>query len=128
MSNFLTRSYLLIVMMVLSSQIMYSQGQTSSAFAPFTKKNSEVEEKTSRVRWTWQLPSVIKTSFYNSSYNNWYIEKIVRHDSGGKTVYRFYINNGSFLDSDHHDSFLECYYIDISNNGTILMKVFCSDL
>lgn len=73
-----------------------------------------------QVRWTWQLPRAVRNSFNNSSHANWYIQKMIRFESGNKTVYRLYLYNGNLLDGDHHDCFLQCVALDIDNNGTVL--------
>jgi hypothetical protein len=116
MGKSFTKFYLLISLTpALSSEIVYSQ-VISVAIRPFpvSSKYSEYKKKTSGVKWTWRLPATVRKTFNNSQYATWYIEKIVRYDTSGKTVFRFHVNNGNLLDSDHHDSFLKTVYVDFS--------------
>ena len=83
------------------------------------QRNFGVSSSTN-VKWTWQLPSQVKTSFFQSCFAHWFIEKMVRYDSGGKTIYRFYVNNGNLLDGDHKESFLIKDSMDISDKGVRL--------
>jgi len=73
-----------------------------------------------KIKGAWQLPAQVKNAFDKSKYSGWYIEKIIRLDSAGQTIYQFYVNNGNLLDGDHYDNFLKKNTIHISRNGTIL--------
>lgn len=73
-----------------------------------------------KIKWTRQLPSEVRTALYRSNYSIWYIEKIIRYNTEGKQIYRFYVTNGNLLDGDHRDSFLKTDSLDIANDGTIL--------
>lgn len=72
------------------------------------------------IKWTKQLPEPVKRSFFKSRFADWYIEKMTRLDLNGRTTYRFIVNNGNLLDSDHHDSFIKTDSLDISDRGVIL--------
>ena len=72
------------------------------------------------VKWTWQLPSEVKTSFFQSCFAHWFIESMVRYESGAKTMYRFEVNKGNLRDGDHQPSFIIKDSIDISDNGAML--------
>jgi hypothetical protein len=82
--------------------------------------NGQVAANPAKIKWTWQLPAFVKKAFNNSRYAGWYIARIIRHDSSGKTIYRFYINNGNLLDGDHYDSFLKNDYLDVSDSDAII--------
>lgn len=102
----------------LHSQPGISKSDTSNASV---NKVSQKGSHSTRLKWTWQLPAAVRKSFFMSRFANWFIEKIVQSNSGnGKTVYRFYLNNGNLLDGDHHDSFLKTDSLDIASDGTIL--------
>lgn len=109
-------------MLTFACAIVYSQiTQATTKPLPQVNEYYQYKGKISRVKWTWQLPEVVRNTFNNSPYASWFIEKIVRHDTSGNTVFRFYVNNGSLLDSDHYDSFLKTDYLDIVDNQTILL-------
>lgn len=122
----LLKVYLLVVAAIvlsdnnLRAQSGSSNSQINNASAFSQKNNRGNQTGSAKIKGTWQLPQPVKRAFYKSAYANWYIEKIVSHNSTGKTVYRFYINNGNLLDGDHHDSFLKSASIDISESGIIL--------
>jgi len=73
-----------------------------------------------KIKWTWQLPASVKSGFNKTQYTTWFVEKIIRYDANGKTVYRLFVNNGNLLDGDHHDSFLKTYSLNITADGTVL--------
>jgi hypothetical protein len=123
MSNFLRKSYLVVgLITVLSSQTIHSQLNTSPTFASLTSNKAEANDAKFQIKWSWQLPAPVRTGFYNSSYTKWYIEKMIREVSNNETVYKFYVNNGSLLDSDHYDSFLQRYCIMVSDKGTVVSE------
>ena len=121
MGNSFTKIYLCIMLMLILASAIACSKVTYARCAPlpFINNCSEYREKTSRVKWTWQLPEVVRNTFNNSPYASWFIEKIIRYDNSGSTVFRFSVNNGSLLDSDHYDSFLKTDYLDIADTLTI---------
>ena len=124
MGNSFTKFYLCsTVIVLLSSEIVYSQVSSASVKSPLFSQSSEHRAKTSRVKWTWRLPPTVKNTFNNSEYANWFIEKIVKYDSAGKTIFRFHVNNGNLLDGDHYDSFLRTDYVDIMDNQILPAEI-----
>jgi hypothetical protein len=114
--------FLISLTSILSFGTICSQSnvsKTGTAYTSLNKKNEKVTPITT-LKWTWQLPAAIKNSFYTSPYATWYIEKMISYNSGGKTVYRFYVNNGNLLDGDHHDNFLKTDSLDITDNGAVV--------
>jgi len=85
-------------------------------FAGDTTKTS------TRIKWTWQLPILVRNAFNKSQFSNWYVQKMIRCDGNGKTIYRFYLNNGNLLDGDHYDNLLKTDSLDITVEGKILSK------
>lgn len=96
-----------------------NNSKTGTACTSVNKKNEKATHLTT-LKWTWQLPVAVKNAFNKCDYTTWFVAKMVRHDSDGKTIYRFYVNNGNLLDGDHHDSFLKTDSLDIMDNGTIV--------
>lgn len=102
----------------LHSQTGISKSDTAHASV---NKASREGSRSTRLKWTRQLPPAVRKSFFTSCFANWFIEKMVQSDhSDGRTVYRFYLDNGNLLDGDHHDSFLKTDSLDIASDGTIL--------
>jgi hypothetical protein len=93
--------------------------KTATAYTSLNNKNKKASHVTT-LKWTWQLPMAIKNSFYKSAYATWYIEKMINYNSGGKTIYRFYVNSGNLLDGDHHDNFFKTDSLDITDNGAVV--------
>ena len=84
------------------------------------------ERVNTQIKWTWQLPSAVRNSFSKSNHANWFIEKMIRFKANGKTVYRFYLNNGNLLDGDHYDPFLQSAFFDIADNGDYVSGFYTS--
>lgn len=53
---------------------------------------------------SWHLPLAVKKGFYKSQFAAWFVETIKKYETPEKTFYRFLIDNGDLLDSDHHDA------------------------
>ena len=53
---------------------------------------------------SWKLPLAVKKGFYKSQFAAWFVETIKKYETPEKTFYRFLIDNGDLLDSDHHDA------------------------
>lgn len=104
------------------SQIILAQSITIKADSTYTFPNNQYSaiSTSPKVKWTWQLPTLVIQSFYKSRFASWYIEKMICFNSNGKLIYRFYVNDGNLLDSDHYDSFLKTDSLDITDKGTIL--------
>jgi len=94
--------------------------KTDTAHIFSDKTNFHKTRNGAKVKWSWQLPPAVRNAFNKSDYANCFIEKMIRYDADGETVYRFHVNNGNLLDGDHHDSFFKADSLDITGNGTIL--------
>jgi hypothetical protein len=68
------------------------------------------------------LPAAVKQGFLKSQFAIWYIEKMGKHETAKKTLFRFFMNNGNLLDGDHHDAFLKKCLLDFSTDGELLHK------
>jgi hypothetical protein len=104
---------------ILSSKIIFAQTVPGKLSAAEVSQQDDALEKRSIIKWTRQLPASVKKDFNNSRYAHWYIAGIIKIDSSGKTVYRFYINNRNLLDGDHYDSFFshrhsECRFFQLN--------------
>jgi hypothetical protein len=71
---------------------------------------------------SWRLPLDVKKGVYKSEFASWYVETIKEYETPEKAFYRFLIDNGNLLDSDHHDVFLKNYNIGFSIGGQLLNK------
>jgi hypothetical protein len=109
-------------MLTFSSGIVCSQVPSAKVFPTSSKKYPGSRETTSKVKWSWQVPVAVRNAFNNSQHADWYIEKIIRYDSSGEIRFRFHINNGSLLDADHYDNFLEKGYLEVSGSGIIFCR------
>jgi hypothetical protein len=114
--------FLITFTTILFSETIYSQSTAAGtdSIYPFPNDQNPPISGLSKVKWTRQLPAPVKQSFYKSRFATWFIEKMIYFNSNGKIIYRFYLNNGNLLDSDHYDSFLRTESLDITDNGTIL--------
>src|ERR1700761_3119564 len=65
----------------------------------------------SPIKWTKNLPSAGREGWRNSSYAAWYVLDIKKIETPEQPLYALHVNNGSLLDSDHHDAFLEEYVL-----------------
>jgi len=74
------------------------------------------------IKWTKNLPTAVKEGWKNSSYAAWYVEDIKKIDQPEGPLYALHVNNGSTLDSDHHDAFLEEYVIFFNGAGQLVRK------
>lgn len=116
--------FVVALMVVLSKTIHAQQASPHPDTISILSQYSRGKKTASRIKWTWQLPTSVKKAFDESQYKDWFIENMITYDSSGKTFYRFLVNNGNLLDSDHYDSFLKKSYLDISNTGVIVRKQF----
>ncbi|HWI92765.1 MAG TPA: hypothetical protein VNT20_15920 [Flavisolibacter sp.] len=93
----------------------------NNSASPFSyTTNAQAPAVTRQIKWTWQLPREVRNAFNKSVHADLYIEKMIRFESGDKTFFRFYLNNGDLLDGDHHDAFLQSVSVDIASNGMII--------
>lgn len=114
--------FLISLTSILSFGTIRSQSnvfKTDTAFTSVNKKNHK-STQINTIKWTWQLPVAVKNSFYKSCYATWFIEKMGKYNSDGKTIYRFHVNNSNLLDGDHHDNFLKTDSLDINDNGAVV--------
>lgn len=120
--------FLIAIASLLFLGTLHSQPGISKIDTGYTSVNKvrREESRSTRLKWTRQLPAEVRNSFFTSPFANWFIEKMVQSNcSDGKTVYRFYLDNGNLLDADHHDSFLKTDSLDIASDGTILSISAC---
>jgi hypothetical protein len=74
------------------------------------------------IKWTKNLPDSVKAGWKTSGYYNWYVEDIKRIETPEQPLYVLHVNNGSLLDSDHHDAFKEEYLLFFSPKGDLVRK------
>ena|ERR1700743_16190 len=74
------------------------------------------------IKWTKNLPSAVREGWNKSDYAAWYVLDIKRIDRPEGPLYTLHVNNGSLLDSDHHDAFLEEYVLFFSEKGELVRK------
>jgi hypothetical protein len=74
----------------------------------------------SPIKWTWRLPTVVREGWKNSGYGAWYVLDIKKIDRPDGPLYTLHVNNGSLLDSDHHDAFLEEKVLFFSEKGELV--------
>lgn len=74
------------------------------------------------IKWTRDLPAAVKTGWKNSGYYNWKVEDIKKIETPEQPLYVLHVDNGSLLDSDHHDAFLEGYILFFSEKGELVKK------
>ena len=108
------------LLLILISGTLYSQSTSTDSTKSVSAKILPATPNATVIKWTKQLPEPVTRTFFKSPFSNWYIEKMIRYRSDGKTAYRFIVNNGNLLDADHHDSFLKTDSLDISDTGAIL--------
>jgi hypothetical protein len=74
------------------------------------------------IKWTKNLPAAVKEGWKNSGYYAWYVLDIKKIETPEQPLYTLHVNNGSLLDSDHHDAFLEEYVLFFSEKGELVRK------
>jgi hypothetical protein len=74
------------------------------------------------IKWTKNLPTAVKEGWKNSAYSAWYVEDIKKIDQPEGALYALHVDNGSTLDSDHHDAFFEEYVIFFNASGQLVRK------
>lgn len=87
---------------------------------PVRPSEKEIGQK---IKWTSQLPAVVRKAFKNSAYSSWYIEKMTSYNRGEETVYTFYLNNSSLLDGEHRESMAKKKTLTVSDKGVIVQKI-----
>jgi len=119
----LMKLYLLIVM-VLTLSCTTARRQLNSTLnnKSVSDPNAFAGDTSTRIKWTWQLPILVRNAFDKSRFSNWYVQKMISCDWNGETIYRFYLDNSNLLDGDHYDNFLKTDSLDITIKGKILSK------
>jgi Putative beta-lactamase-inhibitor-like, PepSY-like len=74
------------------------------------------------IKWTKNLPDSVKSGWKNSGYYNWYVEDIKKIETPEQPLYVLHVDNGSLLDSDHHDAYREEYLLYFSGHGDLVRK------
>lgn len=74
------------------------------------------------IKWTKNLPDSVKAGWKNSGYYDWYVEDIKKIETPERPLYVLHVDNGSLLDSDHHDAFREEYLLYFSGHGDLVRK------
>jgi hypothetical protein len=75
------------------------------------------------IKWTKNLPDSVKAGWKVSGYYDWYVADIKRIETPEQPLYVLHVNNGTLLDADHHDAFLEEYLLYFSGKGELVRKV-----
>lgn len=76
----------------------------------------------SPIKWTKDLPPAVKESWKKSGYYDWYVLHIKKIDTPGQSLYTLQVNNGTLLDANHHDAFLQEYVLFFSPTGELVRK------
>ncbi len=76
----------------------------------------------SPIKWTKDLPAAVKQGWKNSGYYAWYVEDIKKIESPDSPMYVLHVDNGSLLDSDHHDAFRKEFVLFFSAKGDLIRK------
>lgn len=74
------------------------------------------------IKWTRNLPEAVRKGWDHSEYTAWYVMDIKKIETPEQPLYALHVNNGTLLDSDHHDAFLEEYVLFFSENGELVRK------
>ncbi len=72
------------------------------------------------IKWTKNLPAAVREGWKNSGYGAWYVLDIKKIETPDQPLYTLHVNNGTLLDSDHHDAFLEEYVLFFSEKGELV--------
>jgi len=76
----------------------------------------------SPIKWTRELPAAVKEGWKKSGYYSWYVLDIKKIETPDQPMYTLHVNNGTLLDADHHDAFLEEYVLFFSPTGELVRK------
>ena len=76
----------------------------------------------SPIRWTKDLPEAVREGWKKSGYYSWYVMNIKKIETPDGPLYTLHVNNGTLLDADHHDAFLEEYVLFFSPSGELVKK------
>ena len=72
------------------------------------------------VKWSRGLPAAVREGWKKSGYAAWSIMDIKKIETPDKPLYAIHVNNGSLLDSDHKDAFMEEYVLFFSEKGELV--------
>ena len=74
------------------------------------------------IKWTKDLPGNVKLGWKNSGYYNWYVVDMKKIETPEEPLYVLHLNNGTLLDSDHHDAYLEDWLLFFNGKGDLVRK------
>jgi len=74
------------------------------------------------IKWTKDLPAAVKEGWKRSDYYSWYVMDIKKITTPDQPLYTLHVNNGTLLDADHHDNFLEEYVLFFTPGGELVRK------
>ncbi len=74
------------------------------------------------IKWTKNLPDPVKLGWKNSGYYSWYVADMKKIDTPEQPLYVLHVNNGTLLDSEHHDAFLEDWLLFFNGKGDLVRK------
>ncbi|HMH24568.1 MAG TPA: hypothetical protein VK563_22460 [Puia sp.] len=75
-----------------------------------------------KIRWTRHLPEKVQAGWGSSGHINWKVNAIRHLETPGTQLYVLHLSNGSLLDSDHHDAYLEERILYFSPDGELIKK------
>jgi hypothetical protein len=92
-----------------------------TCFAYYTADGSWKGTETP-IKWTKNLPDGVKTGWKKSGYYDWYVVDMKKIDAPDTPLYVLHVDNGTLLDSDHHDAFKEDYLLYFTYGGELVRK------
>jgi hypothetical protein len=80
-----------------------------------------------KIKWTWNLPAVVKAGWEKTEYVGWYVENMKEIDSQGETVYVMQVNNWPVVSGEHYYNFQETDRLYFSGTGKLIKTEECDD-
>jgi hypothetical protein len=74
------------------------------------------------IKWTKNLPPVVRKGWLKSEYASWYVRDIKKIETPDGPLYALHMDNSPNLDSDHNYAFGEEWVVFFSGKGEIVRK------
>ena len=77
----------------------------------------------SKISWSWNLPSDVRTSLKEGKYAAWRIDGIKKVETPGKNFYQVCVDNGYLQqDADHASAFTDNKVLDFNASGEVFAE------
>ncbi len=90
-------------------------------FSASFDQNGNWQNTTSKINWTWKLPSDVRTSLKSGKYSAWRVDGIKKVEMPGKIFYEVCVDNSALqADADHAQAFTDSKVISFDQVGAAI--------